>query len=122
MAITPLNHFPEVQKFIADILTANGESAAHAPHKNFWATLTYDQFVNGNVPGVADPNTGQPMKILVSGNSAASNLILSLQGAAGTPFDPNTGAFGQMPADGPPMFTPDQIQSIANWIDQGCPQ
>jgi hypothetical protein len=94
---------------------------AGAPHKAFWATMPYDDFVNGAVPGVQDPNTGGPLPILVKGNSAKSNLILSLQGN-GPLFDPNTGAFGQMPANGPPMFTGDQIQQIADWIDAGCPE
>ena len=122
MAVTKLNHYPEVQSFIAAILKANSESAANAPHKDFWSTLSYDQFVNGNVPGVPDPTTGKPMPILVSGNSAASNIIMALRGTKGTVFDPASGAFGQMPADGPPMFTDDQIQSIANWIDANCPK
>jgi hypothetical protein len=122
MPVTPLKTYADVQKFIASVLTANGESAANAPHGTFWSSLSYTQFVTGNVPGVTNPDTGLPMPILVKGSSAQSNIILALQGAAGTPFDPNTGSFGQMPADGPPMFTADQIQSLANWIDAGCPQ
>lgn len=30
---------------------------------------------------------------------------------------PNTRTFGQMPANGPPMFTSDQTNSMAAWID-----
>jgi hypothetical protein len=122
MAITKLNAYHEVQQFIGSVLNANGQTAAHAPHKDFWATLSYDDFVNGNVPNVSDPNTGQPMPILVRGDSAKSNLILALRGAQGTVFDPDTGTFGQMPATGPPFFTDDQINTIAAWIDAGCPQ
>jgi hypothetical protein len=122
MAITQLKTYKDIQKFIIDVMAANGLSAAHAPHKDFWATLSYDDFVTGPVPGVADPNTGAPMPILVKGDSSKSNLILALRGAKGTPFDPDTGAFGQMPANGPPFFTDDQINSIAAWIDAGCPQ
>jgi hypothetical protein len=59
--------------------------------------------------------------ILIKGKSAQSNLILSLRGM-GPMFDPNIGSFGQMPANGPPMFTADQIQHITDWIDAGCPQ
>jgi hypothetical protein len=123
MALTPLNSFSDVQQFITKILTDNGEigGVPASPHKAFWSTLTYDQFVNGNVSGVADPSSGQAIPILVKGNSANSNLILSLQGK-GPLFDPNTGSVGQMPANGPPMFTDDQINSIAKWIDAGCPQ
>jgi len=118
-----LRSYAEVQKFISDILTANGEAGGvpGAPHRAFWTTLLYNDFVNGNVPNVLDPTSNKPVPILVKGNSAQSNLILSLQGK-GPLFDPNTGAFGQMPANGPPMFTADQIQQLADWIDAGCPQ
>jgi hypothetical protein len=119
----PLTSFSAVQNFIAQVLTTNGEAAGAAvsPHKDFWSKLTYDQFVNGNVPGVNDPATGNPIPILVKGDSANSNLILSLLGK-GPLFDPNNGAFGQMPANGPPMFTPDQVKQLADWIDAGCPK
>lgn len=122
MAITPLNSLADVQKFIDQILTQNDEQGGvgASPHKAFWSTLTYDQFVTGNFPGVTDPDTGQPMPILVNGNSAKSNLILSLQGQ-GPIFGP-AGSIGQMPANGPPFFTPDQVASIAAWIDKGCPK
>jgi len=122
MAITPLNSFVDVQNFIDRILTANSESSGvpASPHDAFWRNLTYAQFVTGNVPNVTDPNTGQPMPILVKGNSPTSNLILSLRGV-GPIFGPN-GAIGQMPANGPPFFTDDQIASLAAWIDKGCPQ
>jgi hypothetical protein len=121
MAITPLNSFADVQAFIDQVLSQNGEQSGlgFSPHKAFWDNLTYDQFVNGSVPGVSDPDTGQPMPILVKGNSAQSNIILALQGS-GPAFGPNQ--FGQMPANGPPYFTADQIASIAMWIDSGCPQ
>jgi hypothetical protein len=122
MALTPLNSFSDVQKFITKVLTDNGDigSVTGAPHKAFWSDLSYDQFVNGNVPGVPDPASGKPVPILVKGNSANSNLILSLQGK-GPLFDPTTGSIGQMPFQGTP-FSDDQIISIANWIDAGCPE
>jgi len=121
MAITPLHSFAAVQSFISQLLSQNKEQGGvgFSPHKAFWKTLTYDQFVNGNVPGVSDPNTGKPIPILVKGNSAQSNLILALQGI-GPIFGP--AQFGQMPANGPPFFSADEIASIAAWIDSGCPQ
>jgi hypothetical protein len=123
MSVVQLNSYAEVQAFITAVLTQNNEESGvpNSPHGAFWASLTYDQFVNGNVPGVTDPNTGQPIPILVVNKASQSNLILALEGQ-GPLFDPNTGAFGQMPANGPPFFTSDQIQSIANWINAGCPQ
>jgi hypothetical protein len=115
MAITS---FAQFKLFMDNILSQNGQSAdvGHSPHDAFWDNLTYQQFVNGNVPGV-DP----PVKILIVGNSAQSNLILSLLGSGPLFDDPNTG-YGRMPADGPPFFTADQIAEIAAWIDAGCPQ
>jgi hypothetical protein len=121
MAITSLNSFADVQQFIKRILIQNGEQGgvAGAPHKGFWSTLSYNDFVNGNVPGVTDPDTGAPMPILVKGNAAQSNLILALQGTG--PIFGADGAYGQMPANGPPFFSDDQINSIGAWINNGCP-
>jgi hypothetical protein len=122
MAITPLNSFAAVQQFIDQILRENNEEGGvqFAPHRRFWSSLTYDQFVNGNVPGVTDPKTGKAMPILVKGNSGQSNLIMALQGYG--PIFGSAGSIGQMPANGPPFFSADQIGSIAAWIDKGCPQ
>jgi hypothetical protein len=121
MAVTPLNSYADVQNFIKQVLTQNGDlgKVARAPHKDFWATMTYNQFVTGNVPNVSDPNTGKPMPVLVKGNSAQSNLIQALLGIGPT-FGVN-GAISQMP-EGGTAFTLDQIKSIANWIDNNCPQ
>lgn len=123
MGLQTLQSYAQAQAFITKVLTDNGEQGgvAGAPHGWFWSKLSYEQFVNGTVPGVKDPNTGQPLPVLIKGNSAQSNLILALQGK-GPLFDSNTGAFGQMPANGPPMFTADQIAQIAGWIDNGCPE
>jgi hypothetical protein len=121
MAATPLNSFADVQQFIDQVLVDNNEKhgVGFSPHKAFWMSLTYDQFVNGDVPGVKDPETGSAIPILVKGNSAQSNLILALQGS-GPLFSPDE--FKRMPANGPPYFSSDQIASIAAWIDAGCPQ
>ena len=113
-----LKHFSDVQNLIATVLAQNGEAGGvpSSPHGAFWSNLTYAQFTTGNVPGV-----NPPVPILVVGNSGQSNLILALKGV-GPLFDPNTGTYGQMPANGPPYFTAAQIADIAGWIDAGCPQ
>jgi hypothetical protein len=117
-----ITSYAQLQQYIDGILSANGDLPVGQPHKQFWDTMTYEQFTTGTVPGVGDPNNNnQPMKILVVGNSKASNLILALTGAPGTVFDPATGAIGQMPANGTP-FTVVQIAPIAAWIDAGCPK
>jgi hypothetical protein len=84
------------------------------PHHAFWTTLNYKDFTTGNVPGVGS------YPILVIGNAANSNLVQALQGV-GPLFNPNSGTFGQMPADGPPFFTAEQVQPIIDWINAGCP-
>jgi hypothetical protein len=120
MAVTLLNNFPDVQKFISDILTQNGDSGLPnaSPHKAFWSTMTYDQFVNGNVPNTSAG--GHPIPILKIGDSASSNIILALSGAG--PIFGSTGSAGIMPPDGEgTQWTTDQVKSIANWIDAGCP-
>jgi hypothetical protein len=115
VAVTSFN---DLKTLIDSILSQNGQTAdvKDAPHGAFWNNLTYQKFVQGNVPGV---NPAVP--ILVAGNSAQSNIILALRGT-GPLFDPNTGTFGQMPADGPPFFTQANIDDIAAWIDAGCPE
>jgi len=111
-----------VQEFIEQSLKVNGEGgiANQAPHGSFWTTLSYAEFVNGNVPNVSDPSSGQPLRILEIGNPDNSNLIMALRGT-GSLFDVNNGAFGRMPYGGTP-FTDDQIGEIADWIAAGCPE
>jgi hypothetical protein len=115
-----IRSYAELGKYVHDILEANKSLPVRKPHLEFWLSLSYEDFVNGNVPGVKDPKTNRPMKILEIGNSKASNLILALEGTKGTIFDPD-GDFGPMPAIGP-LFTPEQIAPIAAWIDAGCPK
>jgi hypothetical protein len=113
----PLKTFADVQQLISQVLTQNGEigGVSAAPHGSFWTNLSYQEFTTGDVPGVS-PAT----PILVVSDSKNSNIIQALQGV-GPLFGPN-GAIGQMPGNGPPFFTDDQIKEIADWIDLGCPQ
>lgn len=106
--------YAQLQKYITDLLTADGVPVVGGPHHAFWNTLSYTQFVTGTVPGVGMP-------ILIKGDSAKSNIIMALRGTPGSPFDPNTGDIGQMPAGAAP-FTEAQIKPIADWIDAGCPE
>lgn len=119
-----LHTYPEVQAFITKVMEENkkpGAPAPAAPHKAFWLTLSYKDFTEGNVPGVLDPVTKQPIPILIKGNSKASNLILSLRGL-GALFNPVNGSFGPMPANGRQLFTEEQVAELAGWIDAGCPE
>ena len=104
--------------YIDGILQSNGQTGdvPVAPHQSFWTTLNYKDFTTGTVPHVSGP--GSPYPILVVGNGAGSNLVQALQGVG--LFGPN-GNMRQMPADGPPYFTNDQIRPIIDWVDAGCP-
>ncbi|HYV34052.1 MAG TPA: hypothetical protein VE988_00020 [Gemmataceae bacterium] len=115
MAITT---FQGVRDFINKFLTDHSIDVSSAPHMDFWNTMTYDDFVNGSVPGLLDP-TGLPLdvKILVKGNAKESNLIKILQG----PLTVSGQMFPQMPFGGDKM-KPEEIAEIAGWIDCGCPQ
>ncbi len=125
-----LGSYSAVQAYLLALFTddtapggsnAQSDAANGAPHHAFWSTLTYQQFVAGNVPGIKDPSTGQPMPILIKGNSEKSNIVMALAGTPGSLFDPDSGAIGQMPADGASFLTSAQIAPLAAWIDAGCP-
>jgi hypothetical protein len=107
-----LKSFQDVQAFFSAV-------AAGAPHFQFWNTLSYTDFVTGNVPGVTDRNTNQPVSILTKGDGKNSNIVQALAGTG--LFDPNTGDFPQMPYGGP-YFSTTQIQELSGWIDSGCPE
>jgi hypothetical protein len=119
-----LNNFKDVQDFITKIMEENkveGAPPPKSPHKAFWLSLSYEDFTTGNVPVVKDPVSGNPIPILIKGDSEKSTLILALRGK-GPLFDPKTGAFGRMPANNQTPFSEAQINEIAAWIDKGCPE
>jgi hypothetical protein len=109
-----LNSHAAVQSFMKDVMEQLGADAEFAPHGEFWETLPYNEFINGNVPGIG----GSPVKILVMGSSAQSPLIHALKGEG--IFGPG-GRFGRMPSGGP-FFRDEQIKELADWIDANCPE
>ena len=120
MAIT-IKNYTDLQSVLNALIDVNGLPVGQASHQAFWNTLSYDDFINGNVPGVPGP-----FKILQVGNASASNIIMALSGTPGSPFDPNSGTIGQMPQPNPPYNsnTPaqsDVITALSDWINQGCP-
>lgn len=112
-----LGSYAEVQTFIKGVMTQLGADATFAPHEEFWGTLSYQQFVEGDVPGIAPP-----VKILVKGNASASAIIDALKGIGLFTRPAPGGRFRRMPAGGPPFFSDEQIKEIADWIDAGCPE
>jgi hypothetical protein len=113
MPAPTLNSFKAVQDFLNEVITQNGTGIGSAWHGAFWTT--YTEFTTGNVPHVSPL-----VRILIPGNSAQSNIIMALRGEG--PLFGSNGKYGQMPADGTPFFTPDQVNAIAAWIDAGCPE
>ena len=110
MARQQLNSYPDVQNFFNAFVTANQIAIDDAPHGAFWNDLSYDQFVNGDVPNVPG------VKILVSGNAADSNLIKILKG----PLTVGGQSFRRMPGGGP-FMSDEMIATLADWIDRSCP-
>ena len=115
-----LANFAAVQAFFNNFINANNIDIAGAPHGAFWMT-SYNNFVGGNVPNVADPNTGNPIPILSKGDGQHSNIVYAMAGTPGTLWDSNNPeGFGQMPVGGP-FFSAAQIQELSDWITAGCP-
>jgi hypothetical protein len=110
----PIQSYTGLQAYMNKMIALYGTSISGAPHHAFWNTLSYEQFISSNVPGVSTP-----VKILEPGNGAGSNIVQALQGI-GNLFGPN-GSIGQMPADGSGPWTTAQIQPLIDWIDANCP-
>jgi hypothetical protein len=68
-----LASFADVQKFFNAFIATNRIDIAGAQHGAFWNTITYDNFVNGNVPNVTDPNTLMTPLICQTGPKTSAN-------------------------------------------------
>lgn len=95
---------------ILDSLVGGAQIGAHGP---FWRGLTVEQFISRKVFG---------LPIVEVGNAVRSNLIKALR--AERPFGSDVGTPGamyrRMPA-GRQAATDEQIDFIARWINDGCP-
>lgn len=116
---TQINNYSDLQNLLNKFVAGSGVTPGLAPHKVFWNTLTYEEFITQDVPGVSG------FKILVVGKAAESNIINALSGTPGTPFDPN-GNIGQMPQPSPPYDASvptqtDVIAALTDWINNNCP-
>lgn len=104
-----INTFREVVDILDAAVSGPGTEVG-PPHHAFWRGITRDEFVATKV-------LGQP--ILVLGDGANSNLILSLKGQP--PFGSGPDAeFPRMPV-GFDAVPDDSIRSIELWINDGCP-
>ena len=114
-----LRSYAEVQALLNSFMKRNKGKIEFAPHEAFWNDMSHKQFIEGNVPGVKGP-AGEPLKILIVGNSRESNIIVALRGGKGSVFDSEKGAIGRMPPVGP-FLSDQEIDRLADWIDRGCP-
>jgi hypothetical protein len=119
-ASPPLMSYAEVRALLNDFVKKNDVPIEYAPYGPFWNTMGYKEFTEGNIPGVSDPATGKPLKVLVVNRSGESNIVRALRGVSRTVFDPVEGAVGRLPPTGP-FMSPEDINRIADWIDRGCP-
>lgn len=113
-AAGPIQSYAQLQQYMNSLINYYGTSIATAPHRAFWLSCTYEQFIDGNVPGISSQ-----VKILEIGNGGGSNIVQALQGV-GPLFGPG-GTIGQMPADGSGFWSAQQIAPLIAWIDAGCP-
>jgi hypothetical protein len=113
MAPQTLASYSYVKKFLDKFVEDNKIDIDDADHADFWNTLKYEDFVGGNVPGIA-----QTVRILVKGDPDNSNLIKILNGPLALP---DGTSIARMPEGGPYM-SPDQVASLAGWIHNKCPQ
>jgi hypothetical protein len=109
--------FATVQALLKDFIQNHPNiNIARSPHGAFWSA-SYDDFINGKVPNVQDPNTGNSVPILnkINGkyDGPSSNIVTVLAGT--------NASFPQMPKGGP-YLPSDQIQVISDWISAQCPQ
>jgi hypothetical protein len=121
-----LTSFAAVQQFLNDFVQNNHIDLTGSPHAAFWNTMTYDNFIKCDVPGVQDPN-GDPLPILnkINGkyDGPSSNIVMALAGDSPlfTKGDQNA-PIGQMPYPNGPYMSPAQIQEISDWISAQCPK
>jgi hypothetical protein len=106
----PVNSYSDVQKLFNDFVSANNIDLTFSPHAAFWNSLSYDQFVSQDVPGVP----GVPILKRRDGNG--SNIVKILKG----PISGPNGAIEPMPPGGP-YFSDAQIAALVSWIDRDCP-
>ncbi len=115
-----LKSYADVQALLNSFMKKNNGPIEFSPHGAFWNEMSYQQFIEGNLPEVTDRATGKPLKILIVGNARESNIIMALRGTKRSMFDRETGSIGRMPPTGP-FMSDEEINRLADWIDRGCP-
>ena len=108
-----INRFLQVKE-ILDEAVGGPAVPVPGPHGAFWRKLSVSQFVEYSLFG---------LQLVTMGDGARSTIVRALRGEAQFGQDVGTiGAqFRRMPA-GRAAIPPDQIDFIARWIDEGCPE
>src|SRR5207244_11464226 len=88
LKMKPLGSYADVQSLLNDFVMKNKVPIGATPYGPFWNKMSYTEFTRGNIPGISDPVTGKPLKVLVVKNSRGSNLVRALRGARGSVLDP----------------------------------
>ena len=112
--------FQEIQ----DIFRGLKRDPGDAGHERFW-DVSYEQFIAMTFPFSWD-NPEETIQLLEVGDSKASNLIKALTDGKGIQVRLESGDYElrnieRMPKGGAAMSEA-QIETIAAWIDAGCPE
>lgn len=107
-----MDRFQQV-KDILDGAVGGSASIVPGPHGAFWRDKTRDELVAFSLFG---------LPVVTPGDGGGSTMVKALRGEA--PFGQDTGTAGaqfrRMPAGRAPL-PPDQVATIVQWIDDGCP-
>jgi hypothetical protein len=107
-----INSYAELREHLNGWLAEHGRSAAGAPHRAFWNTMSYQDFITKDVPSY------RGVKILIKCDGLGSNIVQALMGNG--LFAPG-GDYPRMPPGGPYMHL-SEVRPIIDWINNGCPE
>src|SRR6059058_4387668 len=119
-------HFSTIRAYLDGILTNAVGDIASSPHGKFWNT-TYNDFVNGTVPGTHCQ--GQPIPLIEKSDPGNSAFFLILQHSwCNKPQMPAGGAFVTEAgyrvtlADGTTVTGEKILSDIHEWLLNGFPE
>lgn len=108
--MSTLNNYADVQRALNDFCNHVGVDPTAAPHGDFWNTMSYNDFVTGDIPRF------KGVKVLVVGDAANSNIIQILKG-----IGEQADNYGAMPPGVPENQKADIIATLSDWIVRKCP-
>ena len=108
--MSTLNNYADVQQALNDFCRNVGVDPTAAPHGAFWNTMSYTDFINGDIPNF------EGVKVLIIGDAENSNIIQILKG-----IGEQAGNYGPMPPGVPDNQKTGIISSLSDWIVRKCP-